>query len=171
MAKGAGQSHGMISVIVPTLNDEARLVSCLAPLVPAAMQGLVRELIVVDAGSTDGTLEIADDAGAEILAGQGWDLGIAKAKGPWLLLLEPAVRLEFGWEAAVQKHITGPRGPARFRLRRSDGAGFLASLQPPKAIARLLLKGGEGGVGGIVGGAGHGIGNRHLRLLDATGWL
>jgi glycosyltransferase involved in cell wall biosynthesis len=168
----------MISVVVPTLNDETRLVACLAPLVPAAMEGLVRELIIVDGGSTDQTLEIADDAGAFILTGQGdratrWDLGIAKAKGPWLLLLEPAVRLEFGWEAAVKKHLNGPRSPARFRLRRSDGAGLLASLQPPRAIARLVLKGGQGGdrsaIGG--GGVGHRVGNRHLRLLDATGWL
>jgi glycosyltransferase involved in cell wall biosynthesis len=168
----------MISVVVPTLNDEARLVACLAPLVPASMQGLVRELIIVDGGSTDGTLEIADDAGAHILAGQRdeatrWVQGIAKAKGPWLLLLEPAVRLEFGWEAAVQKHVSGPRGPARFRLRRGDGAGFLATLQLPKAVAELVLKGGQGDGGGVVrgSGVGHRIGNRHLRLLDATGWL
>ncbi len=168
----------MISVIVPTLNDEARLVACLAPLVPAAMEGLVRELIVVDGGSTDQTLEIADDAGAVILKGSGdaharWDQGIAKAKGPWLLLLEPAVRLDFGWEAAAKQHLNGPRGPARFRLRRSDGAGFLASLQPPRAVASLVLKGsqGDGGRGFGGGGTGHGVGNRHFRLLDATGWL
>jgi glycosyltransferase involved in cell wall biosynthesis len=168
----------MISVVVPTLNDEARLVACLAPLVPAAMEGLVRELIIVDGGSTDQTLEIADDAGALILNGQDdtaarWDLGIAKAKGPWLLLLEPAVRLEFGWEAAVKQHLNGPRSPARFRLRRGDGAGFLASLQPPRAVAQLVLKGSQGDGGRGLGGrgAGHRVGNRHLRLLDATGWL
>jgi glycosyltransferase involved in cell wall biosynthesis len=167
----------MISVIVPTFNDAPRLAACLAPLVPAAMEGLVRELIVVDSGSTDQTLEIADDAGALILTGQGdaaarWDQGIAKAKGPWLLLLEPAVRLEFGWEAAAKKHLNGPRTPARFRLRRGDAPGLLARLQPPKAIARLVLKGGQGGDRSAVGGGmGHRIGNRHFRLLDATGWL
>jgi glycosyltransferase involved in cell wall biosynthesis len=169
----------MISVIVPTFNDETRLVACLAPLVPAAMAGLVKELIIVDAGSTDRTLEIADDAGALILTGDGdravrFDPGVARAKGPWLLLLEPGVRLEFGWEAAVSKHINGPRGPARFRLRRGDGASLWASLQAPKEIARLVLKGGysgdgRGGVGGR--GAGHRAGQRHFRLLDASGWV
>jgi glycosyltransferase involved in cell wall biosynthesis len=168
----------MISVIVPTFNDEARLVACLAPLVPAAMEGLVKELIVVDAGSTDRTLEIADDAGALILTNPGdqdarFGQGLAQAKGPWLLLLEPAVRLEFGWEAAAQKHINGPRGPARFRLRRGEGGGWLAALQPPKQIARLVLKSGQGGDRGAVGGRGtdHRVGNRHFRLLEASGWV
>lgn len=168
----------MISVIVPTFNDEARLVACLAPLVPAAMEGLVKELIVVDAGSTDRTLEIAEDAGAVILAGgadqaERFDLGLARAKGPWLLLLEPSVRIEFGWEAAVTKHINGPGGPARFRLKRGSGGGLLAGLQPPRDIARLVLKGRQGGDGGGFGGrgAGHRIGQRHFRLLEAGGWV
>jgi glycosyltransferase involved in cell wall biosynthesis len=166
----------MISVIVPTFNDADRLVACLAPLVPASMSGLVKELIVVDAGSTDQTLEIADDAGAVILKGDHdqaarFDLGIAQAKGPWLLLLEPAVRLEFGWDAAATKHLNGPRGPARFRLRRGEGAGLLASLQSPKQIARLTLKGGRDGGGGGRRGFDHRVGNRHFRLLDASGWV
>lgn len=169
----------MISVIVPTFNDEVRLVACLVPLVPAAMAGLVKELIIVDAGSTDRTLEIADDAGALILTGEGdqgtrFDQGCARAKGPWLLLLEPGVRIEFGWEAAVSKHISGARGPARFRLKRGAGPGLLAGLQSPKEIARLVLKGGQGGDsrGGVGGrGAGHRVGQRHFRLLDASGWV
>ena len=45
----------MISLIIPTHNDEARLVEVLDPLVPASMEALIRELIIVDAGSTDAT--------------------------------------------------------------------------------------------------------------------
>ena len=55
----------MISVIIPTFNDEAHLVAVLSPLVPASMEGLIRELIIVDAGSTDATLEIADSGGGD----------------------------------------------------------------------------------------------------------
>src|SRR5687768_11265905 len=100
----------MISVIIPTLDDERRLVAALAPLVPAAMEGLVRELICADGGSTDATFEIADDAGATFLKLEGdASARIAKAaavaKGPWLLILDPMVRLEYGWESAVLKHM------------------------------------------------------------------
>jgi len=165
----------VISVILPTFNDEARLVACLSPLIPAAMEGFVRELIVIDAGSTDRTLEIADDAGAVILKREGdaaarYAEGAKAAKGPWLLLLDPAVRLEYGWEAAAQAHLNGPRGPGRFRLRKSEG-GLLAAFQPCREIAMLILKG--GGDSGFGNGVGlDRIGQRnHGRLLQATGWL
>ena len=46
----------MISVVIPTLNAAAHLTRALAPLVPAAAEGLVRELIVSDGGSTDASL-------------------------------------------------------------------------------------------------------------------
>ena len=131
----------MISVIIPTFNDEAHLVAVLSPLVPASMEGLIRELIIVDAGSTDATLEIADDAGARIIpSGQGGlDQAIALARGPWLLLLDPGVVLEAGWEASVRTHIGTRRGAAEFRRERSDG-GLLAAVLPPKATAVLVLK-------------------------------
>ena len=57
----------MISVVIPTLNAERTLQRALAPLVPAAVEGLVREVVVADGGSTDRTLELADDAGANIV--------------------------------------------------------------------------------------------------------
>src|SRR3990167_2388072 len=54
----------MISVIVQTLNNAATLSACLGALVPAAVDAVVTEVIVVDGGSTDATLEIVEDAGA-----------------------------------------------------------------------------------------------------------
>ncbi|HET6928016.1 MAG TPA: glycosyltransferase, partial [Hyphomicrobiaceae bacterium] len=54
----------MISVIIPTLNAEATLAETLSALVPAAVAGLVREVLVVDGGSSDRTAEIVERAGA-----------------------------------------------------------------------------------------------------------
>ncbi|MEZ5917510.1 MAG: glycosyltransferase [Parvularculaceae bacterium] len=49
-----------ISVVIPTLNAGRGLAEALAALVPAALDGLVREVIVADGGgSTDETLAIA----------------------------------------------------------------------------------------------------------------
>lgn len=159
----------MISVVVQTFNDGARLVRCLAPLVAASMEGLVREVVVVDGGSTDETLEIADDAGAKIIRSQdGLGAGLKAAKGPWVLVLDVGVRLEAGWETAVRRHMADSRSPARFRLQHAD-AGWLAGLFPPKALAVLALKeaysrgGGLNPDGRSLGGAGRG------RLLDAGG--
>lgn len=159
----------MISVVIPTFDSEDHLVACLAPLVPASMAGLVRELIVVDAGSTDATLEIADDAGARIVkSAEGVGAGVAVAKGPWVLALDPGVRLERGWEAAAQRHMETSRQPGRFRLYRADG-GWLGAVLPPRALAALFLKqAGDGRGGGFDANALRRLGGRRLDVRGAV---
>jgi glycosyltransferase involved in cell wall biosynthesis len=159
----------MISVVIPTLDAEDSLVGCLAPLVPASMTGLVRELVVVDAGSCDATLDIADDAGARIVkSADGVRAGIAVARGPWILALDPVVRLERGWETAVERHIEASRQPARFRLYNSD-SGWLAGLVRPRAMAALFLKqAGDGRGGSLDANALRRLGGRRLDVRGAV---
>lgn len=100
----------MLSVVIPTRNHERRLVPTLASLVPGAADGLVREVIVADGGSTDATAEVADLAGCEFLRGAGergarLDAAARGAKGPWLLFLEPGVTLEDSWRHEVRKLV------------------------------------------------------------------
>ncbi|MGE5501446.1 MAG: TIGR04283 family arsenosugar biosynthesis glycosyltransferase [Ignavibacteriales bacterium] len=127
----------MISVVIPTLNAERTLQQALAPLVPAAVAGVVREVIVADGGSTDRTLELADDAGAKIVRtepGRGVQLaaGCAAAKSDWLLVLHADTELADGWEAAAAQHLQ----------RHSDKAGwFRFALDDNGLRARLWERG------------------------------
>lgn len=127
----------MISVVIPTLNAATTLQRALSPLVPAAVDALVREVVVADGGSTDDTLLLAEDAGARIVAterGRGIQLaaGCAAAKGPWLLVLHADTELAEGWAQAAADHIA----------RRPDSAGYFRfALDDRGARARLWERG------------------------------
>jgi rSAM/selenodomain-associated transferase 2 len=120
----------MISVIIPTLNAAAHLPRTLAPLVAGVAQGLVKQVIVADGGSTDATLEIADAAGCDSVAsppGRAKQMraGVAGAKGNWLLFLHADTALAQGWVEEAARFIDAPRGRLRaaaFRLAFDDDA-------------------------------------------------
>lgn len=121
----------MISVVIPTLNAANTLPETLSALIPAAVDGFVREVIVVDGGSTDETSKIADGAGVEYLtgpAGRGQQLatGAKRARQPWLLFLHADTVLMEGWmrdAGLFMRSIDeGKRAPsaAAFRFKLDD---------------------------------------------------
>jgi glycosyltransferase involved in cell wall biosynthesis len=118
----------MISVIIPTFDDEARLAPTLASLVPAAIEGLVGEVVVADGGSTDATLAMADDCGARVVP-SGQDLGgrlaagCTASRGDWLLMLTPGVRLEANWLAEAANHMQAAPAQAGFFRAVLEGPG------------------------------------------------
>lgn len=118
-----------ISVVIPALNAEARLAACLDALVPAAVERLVREVVLVDGGSEDATREIADGFGATVLTaspGRGGQLkaGAEAARGEWFLFLHADTVLEDGWAQEVSELIrNGIYDAGVFRLR-FDAAGL-----------------------------------------------
>ena len=100
----------MISVVVPTNNSERLLPRCFDSLIAGAVRGVVREVIVSDAGSTDGTLAIADAAGAHVVhacnnRSEQMIKAAATAKSDWLLFLHPQTALETGWEAEAESFL------------------------------------------------------------------
>src|SRR2546423_11406338 len=92
----------MISVVIATHNSERALVATLAALVPGALDGVVREVIVVDGGSRDGTANVADAAGAQFVQiqeplGTRLKTAAATARGPWLMFMQPGIVPEVTW--------------------------------------------------------------------------
>ncbi len=116
----------VISVIIPTFEAERDLAATLTALIDASIEGLLREVIIVDGGSTDATLQIADDAGASVLTtkkGRGHQLacGARKARGDWLLFLHADTILQPDWAVEAAAHIArmqrrGTQGAAAFRF-------------------------------------------------------
>lgn len=137
----------MISAIVTTHNSARHLVRCLAPLVAGVADGLVKEAIVADAGSSDDSVAMAEEAGCRVVSGDVRD-GANAARGDWLLVLPACAMLEAGWIEDVRRFVQrAPNGAACFRYAREDGgalAGMLANaaaawFNAPRAEQGLLL--------------------------------
>ncbi len=124
-----------ISVVIPTLNAEAGLSACLTALVPGLVAGLVREVVVADGGSTDGTARIADQAGVRFLTtekGRGRQLkaGAEAAQGDWLLMLHADTVLDAGWVGEVDRFIA--------QAGAEDAAAFAFALDSFRSQARRI---------------------------------
>ncbi len=110
-----------LSVVIPTLNAEAGLTRSLPALAEGLTAGLIRDLVISDAGSTDETLQIADAAGAVVVSGaasRGGQLrrGAEAGRGEWFLFLHADTVLSPGWSDAVFAHVPKDR-PGWFSLK------------------------------------------------------
>lgn len=121
-----------ISVIVPTLNAESSLHQSMSCLMEGIEVELIREVIVSDGGSSDNTVVIAQEWGAELVFGEpsrGGQLqrGCRAAQGDWLLVLHADTVLSPGWTRAVVEHL------------KSDKAGwFSLQFEGGGAMGRLV---------------------------------
>ncbi len=150
-------SERQTTAIVPNWNGAARLPACLRSL--AQQRGAQAEILVVDNGSTDGSAEIAELAGARVVRlpenlgfAAAVNRGLAASHSRFVALVNNDVELHPEWLArllaALDSHpecalLTG-RTLERRRPDTLDGAGDALSLG--FAAARL----------------GHGLGARRL---------
>jgi rSAM/selenodomain-associated transferase 2 len=124
----------MISIVIPTYDAAEGLPATLSALVPAVVEGLVREVIVVDGGSRDATVRIVEEMGATLVTappGRGGQLaaGARRTRMPWLLFLHADTVLAPGWEREAaefmrrieQRGIAPMAAAFRFAL---DDIGF-----------------------------------------------
>ncbi|MGV6839917.1 MAG: TIGR04283 family arsenosugar biosynthesis glycosyltransferase [Planktomarina sp.] len=123
-----------LSVILPTLNAADELPKTLLALMPGVEEGLIREVIFADGGSTDDTARLADAAGAEIIGSppsRGGQLraGAAAARGDWYLFLHADTHLPADWTDYVANALAQPGTAYAFRL------AFRASGLAPRIVA------------------------------------
>lgn len=118
------------SVIIPALNAAAHLPATLAAL------GSGDEVIVVDGGSSDETVDVAKRAGVRLVVGprgRGTQLarGADEAKGAWLLFLHADTVLEPTWREEVARFIADD-------ANRERAAVFRFALDTAAPAARRL---------------------------------
>jgi glycosyltransferase involved in cell wall biosynthesis len=101
-----------LSVAIITYNEEANLGRTLESVLPLVCDGK-GEIIVVDSGSTDRTVEIARSYGAKVFI-ETWkgyaaqkNSAIEKASGDWILSLDADEEVSRGAQSAISR-ILGP---------------------------------------------------------------
>lgn len=108
-----------LTVVIPTLNEADNIAACIASA-PFA-----DEILVADAGSTDGTVEAARAAGATVLERTGPTIAaqrnaaIARARNRWVLALDADERATPELARELAAVLAAPRHPA-YRVRRRN---------------------------------------------------
>jgi len=123
-----------LSVVIPTLNCEQTLPTCLAALYEGVQTGIIGELIITDGGSADRTAKIADAVGAKIVRGpmgRGGQLkrGVEASSRPWVLVLHADTVLPARWPEAISMHM------------RTQNAGYFQLSFDDESLAASLVAG------------------------------
>ena len=116
-ADGAG---ALFSVVIPTLNEAGRIEDCVR-----AVRGSGVQVIVVDGGSTDGTVAIAQAAGARVVQSQPgratqMNQGAVAATAPIVLFLHADTKLPGDWHQLIDSALAAGSAWGRFDLRFDD---------------------------------------------------
>lgn len=128
----------MLSIIIPTLNSGIHLRECLERVEGAG------EILVVDGGSRDESIAIAEAAGVRLIVapkGRGSQLraGAEASTGRWLLFLHSDTRLADGWRRSAEAHMAQSSAAACFRFRLDDPAWQARVIERGVAVRVQLL--------------------------------
>ena len=99
-----------ISIIIPTINEANNLPLLLSDLSTIHKGG---EIIIVDCGSEDKTIDIANIYGAKVFIseernrGLQLDIGAKNSKGDWLMFLHADTRLTHDWFREINSVLKG----------------------------------------------------------------
>ena len=122
----------MISIIIPVLNEEAHLGSCIEAV---RQNDASCEIIIADGGSFDRTIEIAESfQGVKVMKtpkGRGLQMnaGAFSATGDILLFLHADTTLEDGWVQAIARAV---------KDRSIAGGAFAFAIQNPSKKYRVV---------------------------------
>lgn len=118
----------MISVIIPALNEEETILTCLQSLVAQSIPREMYEIIVVDGGSTDNTCLLAASLADRVISQKRAGIGGARgegaraAKGDILVFTDADTRHPSTWLETIHNDLTAGgydvcTGPVRFYNR------------------------------------------------------
>ena len=100
----------MLTVIIEAGDSSDRLPALLGCLTSAAVDGLVREVLIAGGGPPELLAVLREETGAELVTSIAG--AAATAKSDQILLLPASVRLKPSWLATLGEHLRGGGGEA-----------------------------------------------------------
>ena len=120
------------SIIIPTIDEANNLPLLLSDLSISHKEG---EILIVDCGSEDGTIDVSNIYGASVYKskernrGLQLDMGAKNSKGEWLIFIHADTRLANDWFKKVKSALKGDKNFIYF---------FKFKINDKKIIYRLL---------------------------------
>ena len=127
-----------IAIVIPTLNEEKNLPKCLASIASQDYPKDLLEIIVVDNGSTDRTVEIARAAGATILRNEIMDAEVSKMRGLRAARAECFMYLDADIELAAGNVLSQLAEPLREDTALAGAFPRFAARRDAPAMERYL---------------------------------
>lgn len=134
---------GMLTVLLECRDHETELAHTLSGLVPAAVDGLVSDVVILDLGSSDGSARVAEAAGCRFHSEWKLEDILTTVRGEWLLILEAGARPQPGWIEEVGEYVAVQDRAARFSPARHHRRPLLRRIMsrtPPLELGLLLPK-------------------------------
>lgn len=131
----------MITAVLAASTDPIALAESLSALVPAAVDGLVRQAVVVAHRPNESMQVLIESAGVDFVEAEGdvaakWRRGAQEARASWLLLLEAGMTPAGNWADEVARFIErADRGQTRGGI----AAGALKPRSEASQLASLRL--------------------------------
>ncbi|MFN3134674.1 MAG: glycosyltransferase family 2 protein, partial [Candidatus Kryptonium sp.] len=120
-------------------NEEKFLPGCLE-----SVKNIVDEIIIVDTGSTDKTIEIANSYNAKVFHlewkgdfSQARNESIKHATGDWILILDADERLDPGQETKIKKYLNLNFDGLYVRIISADKNGNLSATEYPRLFRKI----------------------------------
>jgi len=148
-----------LTIVVATLNEAHRIAPCLKGL--AAQAAPLREILIVDSGSTDGTRELVQSAAAKdsrirLLTdpplprgwiGKAWALqyGTEQASSPWVLGMDADTQANPGCAAAALSAAVREGFDVVSFAPRFDGQSAAERWLQPALLVTLIYRSGAAG--------------------------
>jgi glycosyltransferase involved in cell wall biosynthesis len=147
-------SRMKLSVILITKNEAFHLQACLASV------AFADQIVVVDSGSTDNTVEIARAAGAQVIQTLDWpgfgpqkNRALAAADGDWILSLDADERVPAALAAEIQTVLATGQAADAYEIPRKSwycGRFIEHAGWAPDYVTRLIRRGSANFSGDLV---------------------